>query len=279
MQIHPEIRILRDPGEKGSALKMGIFYSNLNGMGPEGPVDRTEKRGPARFCEIVGRDAWGLIASGFLAVLSAIPYAAGMFVSLESHALLPMLLTCPLGGMLAAPQICGVADTILRSLRDEPSFWGRTYRRAWKQNAKGCLLPGAVGGLLFGLQHITLFSLNFSSVNLFLLASMLLGLAVSVAIFSWALPQLALMDLPPFRVLLNSILLCVRYPVRTLCAVLVTLAYWGFLLASFPMSLVLFLFVSFWFPLLIVLMILYGALDETFHVEESLEARDPEETA
>lgn len=256
---------------------MGLFYSNLNGMGPGGPVDNVQKRGLARFWEIMTRDTWGLLASGLLAVAGILPYAAGMFVSIEGHALLPMLITCPLGGLLAAPQICGVADTVLRALRDEPGFWWRTYRRAWKQNVKGCLLPGAVGGLVFGLQHLLLASLNYETIDLLLLLAMLLGVLVAVSIAVWVLPQLALMDLPPFRVLLNGLLLAVRHPLRTLGAALVTLAYWGFLAVSFPMSLMLFLLLTFWFPMLIALMILYPALDETFAIEESLLGGDEDE--
>ena len=55
-----------------------------------------------------------------------------------------------LGGMIAAPQIVGMADTVLRSLRDEPGFWWHTYRRTWKINARASLIPGAVFGLIFG---------------------------------------------------------------------------------------------------------------------------------
>ena len=34
--------------------------------------------------------------------------------------------------MIAAPQIVGLNDTILRTLRDEPGYWWETYRRTWK---------------------------------------------------------------------------------------------------------------------------------------------------
>ena len=38
------------------------------------------------------------------------------------------------GGMIAAPFLCGIFDTVLRALRDEPGYWWHTYRNAWKQN-------------------------------------------------------------------------------------------------------------------------------------------------
>ena len=50
-----------------------------------------------------------------------------------------------LGGAIAGPELCALADTILRGLRDEPGFWWHTYRRAWKRSAKASLLPALPG--------------------------------------------------------------------------------------------------------------------------------------
>ena len=79
---------------------------------------------------------------------------------METHSLIPLLAAGILGGMLAAPQIVGLNDTILRALRDEPGYWWGTYKRAWKRNAKASLLPGAVCGLLLALEIFTLFHLD-----------------------------------------------------------------------------------------------------------------------
>ena len=43
--------------------------------------------------------------------------------------------------MIAAPQIVGLNDTILRTLRDEPGYWWETYRRTWKRNLKESCCP------------------------------------------------------------------------------------------------------------------------------------------
>ncbi len=253
---------------------MGLFYPDLNGMGPGGTPDLREKRGLARFWEILTRDTWGLLASGLLAAVSVVPYVIGNMVSIDSHALLPMFITAPLGGMLAVPQLCGAADTVLRALRDEPGFWWRTYRRAWKQNVKGCLLPGAVGGLLFAIQIFILCQINVETVDLLLLFAMLLGVFVATAIATWLLPQLALMDLPTGRAVLNAILLSIRHPLKTLVATLLQLAYWGLIVMAFPDTLILFVLLNFWLPTLVVEMILYSDLDETFGIEESLGVPD-----
>ena len=62
--------------------------------------------------------------------------------------------------MIAAPQIVGLNDTILRTLRDEPGYWWETYRRTWKRNLKESLLPGAVCGLLLAMELFSLCHIN-----------------------------------------------------------------------------------------------------------------------
>lgn len=250
---------------------MSFFYSNLSGMGPGGEPELAPKRGLARFWEILTRDTWGLLAAGALAMVSCLVYAIGLMVSVDSHALLIALIACPLGGIIATPQLCGMTDTILRALRDEAGFWWMSYRRAWVRNVKSTLIPGAIGGLLFGFQYFILAHADVMGIDLFILITMLFGVMLATAIATWLLPQLALMELPLPNALLNAILLCMRHPLRTLAALLVQLAYWTFLAFSFPYSLIPFVLLNFWFPMLITLMILYEALDETFHIEESIE--------
>ena len=47
------------------------------------------------------------------------------------------------------------ADTVLRSLRDEPGYWWETYRRVWKRNARESLVPGMLTGLVLSIQIFT----------------------------------------------------------------------------------------------------------------------------
>lgn len=248
---------------------MGLFSYDFYG-GPGEDPNAPRKRGLARLWEVFKRDSLRLLGAGALAMLSVLPYAVGLMISIDSHALVPMVITCPLGGMLAAPQLCGLCDTILRSLRDDRSRWWDTYRRAWRQNVKGCLLPGALGGLLFGFQLLMFYQIDPAQVDLFLLASMVLGVAVSTAIASWLLPQLALMDLPLHRALLNAVLLCGGHPLKTLGTTLLQLAYWAFIVLSFPDTLILFLLLNFWLTTFIVTLVQYEPLDSTFDIEESI---------
>lgn len=254
---------------------MNLFSPDFYGDGPDA-YERPRKTGLARLWQLFTRDSLRLLGAGALTAVSSVAYAVGLMVSIDSHALLPMLITCPLGGMLAAPQLCGMADTILRGMRDDTAPWWATYRRAWKQNVRGTLLPGAAGGLLFGLQTFVLFHANRLSLDLFLLAAMLLGVAVAAAITTWLLPQLALMDLPLRRVLLNAVLLCVKHPLRTLAATVLQLVYWAFVVLAVPYSLLIFLLLNFWLPMLAAMMLLYDPLDDTFHIEEELDGAEDE---
>ncbi len=250
---------------------MGLFSPDLNGMGPGGTPEPAEKRGIARFIEIISRDIFSLLASGALAMASCLVYAVGMKISIDSHALLIMLIAGPVGGMIAAPQLCGMADTILRALRDEAGFWWMRYRAAWLRNLKPALLTGFFGGLLFGFQYFMLEHIGRMDVSPLMVILMLAGVALATAIASWILPQLVLMELPAFNLLMNSVLLCIRYPLRTLLITALQLAYWLFLKFAFPYSIILFVLLNFWLPMLVTLMIIYQPLEDTFHIKETLE--------
>lgn len=230
--------------------------------------------GFARFWKIFMTDSMHLLGAGALATAGFLPFALCLLIAVNSHSLLPLLIGGVVGGMLAAPQMCGVADTVLRATREDPNAWWVMYRRAWKRNAKSTLLPGAIFGLVFGLQVFIFAQADRVRLDLFVLIFMLIGAALALAIVSWLLPQLALMDLPFGRALLNSVLLCARYPLRTLGAGAAALAYFGCILLAFPYSLIIFLLLNFWFPQLVTTMIFYEPLNETFHAEEAIRAMD-----
>ena len=77
--------------------------------------------------------------------------------------LLFMLLAGIIGGLIAGPELSAMADTVLRSLRDEPGYWWETYRRVWKRNARESLVPGMLTGLVLSMQIFTLFTCRSSA--------------------------------------------------------------------------------------------------------------------
>ena len=117
----------------------------------EAAETRGRKVGAARFLSCWGAICGRFIKPVFLCVLGFAPgYAAVLFSTMAAS--LPLcLLSGAVGGLIAAPVFCGMLDTILRALRDEPGYWWHTYRMAWKQNWRESLLPGAGAGFFLGL--------------------------------------------------------------------------------------------------------------------------------
>ena len=133
------------------------FFPNYDREGPGLPPDAPRRTGLPRFWEVLSRDFWDVFRAGFLTLIGCLPFFVGVAFSLYSHVLIFAPLFGLVGGALAGPELCALADTILRGLRDEPGFWWHTYRRIWKRSARASLLPGAVGGGLLAAQIFLLF--------------------------------------------------------------------------------------------------------------------------
>ena len=245
---------------------MAFFSSKTN----ERQQPAVRQRGWRRFFQLLARDGWNWYFAGGLAALSALPFLIGMIVSVEENALLPMLLTSPLGGLLTAPQLVGLADTLLRSLRDEESAWWATYRRSWKRNVRASLLPGAVFGLLFGIQLFTLCHVVTAEPDLAVGAWVMLSVLLITPVVAELLVLQAAVELPFQSLLRSAVILCFRKPARTLGALLIQLAYWGALVWLYPRSLVAFGLLHFWFPTAISTLLIYPPLEEAFDLENRI---------
>ena len=149
----------------------------------EATETRGRKVGAARFFELLGRDLWPFYKASILCVLGFAPgYAAVLFSTMAAS--LPLcLLSGAVGGLIAAPVFCGMLDTILRALRDEPGYWWHTYRMAWKQNWRESLLPGAGAGFCLGLWAFLLYALpDLENVPISVWICMVLGIFFFVGV-------------------------------------------------------------------------------------------------
>lgn len=151
-------------------------------------------KGRCPLFEILGRDFSTIWLAGILAMLGGLPFAAGVWFAVETHSLVPLVIAGVLGGMIAAPQIVGLNDTILRTLRDEPGYWWETYRRTWKRNLKESLLPGAVCGLLLAMELFSLCHINIAGGHVAVIA-VLLAIILLAGIAQYLYVQVALLDL------------------------------------------------------------------------------------
>lgn len=259
---------------------MSIFSSFFGGYNRPGPgvrPDEPRKKGVMRLLEILGRDFWSFFKAGFLAFVSLIPFLVGMMLAIQTHAVIFVLAAGVIGGLIAAPQLCGLADTVLRSLRDEPGYWWVTYCRAWKRNLRACLLPGAGFGLILGMQLFTLFHMNTMQASVFTWAILVAGMILVTGLLTYVLPQLALLDLPLSGILKNALLLFLAYLPRSIGAIAVQAVYWGLFLLYFPLTVFILPFTNLWLPMVPTLLIVYQPLEKSFHMEEAIkEMRDAE---
>ena len=197
-------------------------------------------------------------------------------LSVMTHSLLVLMVAAILGGMIAAPQIVGMADTVLRSLRDEPGFWWHTYRRTWKINARASLIPGAVFGLIFGGEIFLYTHLASMQAGTGIITMLLLAVLLSLGVSNYIWAQIALLNLPFFTILKNGMFLFLAYLPVSLGATVVLAVYWGAVVLLFPISFPVLLLTNFWLPMVPSLLIVYTALDKSFEIEKTLKEQQEE---
>ena len=181
-----------------------------------------------------------------------------------------------LGGVIAAPQLCGLLDTILRSLRDEPGFWWATYRRAWKRNARASLLPGAICGLLLATQIFTVFHYDVSA-GVVPGALLAVGLFLLLGLGEFLFAQVVLLELPFAGLVKNSLFLFLGYLPRAALGVVWQFVYWIIILLLWPISGFAMVLTGLWLPAVLTMQAIYPVLNKAFDLERQIKAiRDAE---
>ena len=250
-----------------------IPFFDYSRPGPGVAPDEPRKTGLKRIWEMIARDYIAFWLAGILNLLLIFPFAYGVGYACATHSLLFTLLAGIIGGILAAPGFYGLADTLLRSLRDEPGFWWHRYSRALRKNWKSTLLPGALMGTIFSVQFFILMHMHLLGGGLGLLLCQIVSMVVSMGIFVWALPQQVLLELSFLALIKNSLLLFFRYFFKTLRASLLLLLFSGIVLVLFPNSIFILLVVGLWLPLLCSFQMIYPTLDDVFDIENALNQR------
>lgn len=248
---------------------MALFRQNFDKPGPGVSPNAPRKKGAARFFEVLGRDFATIWLAGMLALLSSLPFALMLWFAVSTHSLIPLLAAGILGGMIAAPQIVGLNDTILRALRDEPGYWWATYRRAWKRNAKASLLPGALCGMLLSMEIFTAFHLDLSS-SIVPAVAVLVALILLAGISQYLYAQIALVEVNFAGLLRNSLMLFLGYLPRSALGILWQGLYWAAVVLLWPVSSFAVILCSLWLPALLSLMAIYPPLDKSFDLERKI---------
>ena len=255
-----------------------MFEQNFMPEGAEINPDTPRKKGLARLFEILSRDLDGIFLSGALAMLVCVPAAILAGIALWLGSLPLCLLSGAVGGLIAAPVFCGMLDTILRALRDEPGYWWHTYRMAWKQNWRESLLPGAGAGFCLGLWAFLLYALpDLENVPISVWICMVLGIFFLLVFCLYLFAQVVLVSVSQAERLKNAALFMIGFLPRTLAAGALLCIYWGVMLAWMPYTIPVVLILGFWLPCTLALQIIYPALDKAFHLEKTITARREDE--
>ena len=232
-------------------------------------TEQEKKKGLLRLFELLDRDLAKFFKAGILSFIGLLPLmlCTAAAVILRAPLLLAGNILC---GMIAAPQICATADTVMRSVRDQIGWWWwESYRAAWKRDLRASLLPGAIFGLLYSVEIYLLYSVarleNPAGEFWLLFASVLISLAVTGSF----LPMLVCMELPFGALIKNCFFLFFSSPLRCIAAAVLRLLYAGVILLWFPLTLVLFFLGSVWLPMLLSSLLLWPVLDANFGLSEA----------
>ena len=264
---------------------MGLFPSAKDFE--EGPgVDKNtpRKTGILRFFEVVGRDLTGMFLANFLACLGFVPGICIVLFGFASGSLVVMAAGAVIGGAIAGPCLAGVYDTVLRALRDEPGYWWSTYRRAFRQNWKNSILPGIFYGLIITLQvSLVYFCVTMPArgvqVGTGIWVGAILNLIVFHMLFTYMWPQVVLLNQPFHQTLVNSLLCMLGFLPHALAASLLQIVFWGIVILTMPLGVVLMVLMGFWFTTEICCQMITGDLERVFHVEAQIRAKKDAELA
>lgn len=228
-----------------------------------------QKKGIARLWEVLTRDIWDFFRANLILFVSSCPGILLVVWGIWGHSQAVVLIGGVVLGILGAPFLCGLYDTLLRSLRDDAGFWSLQYKQALKQDWKDALLPGIAGGMILA---VWLFEASVLwEQNEFLGAAFIAMLEVIfflAGIFNYIFAQIVLVSVSAKKLYSNSIRLFVGALPYSIAAAAIQLAYWGIFYMYLPRSVPFLMISGFWFPNLLVLMILMKPLKRYLRLEE-----------
>lgn len=243
---------------------MGLFF-------PEDPNFDENKRqtGFYRYRQLLSNRFGRWWRTNLLTLAGFTPLAAGIGFALASSSILVLLPCSVLGGMAAGPFLAGMYDAILRGLRDDPMPWWDSYKRSWKQNWKGSLIPGALLGLLAGVYTFMamLFWWAERSPSLGTVALYLFALLVVLVVNTLYWPQLVLFRQKASIRLRNCLLFSIKYFGRVLGAGLLQMGYLAIFVLFAPWTLLLLPVLGLWYILFLAQFLIYEQLNESFQIE------------
>jgi len=239
---------------------------------PEDPYyDETRRQvGFNRYKQLLGRHFGDWLKINALTLLGLLPLAAGIGLAIGTSSILVLIPCAFLGGMIFGPFLAGLYDSLLRAMRDDPMPWWMNYKKSWKQNFRGSLIPGAVLGLMLGFFCFMSMMLWWAN-TLPTLGTVLLYLFSALLTFVIAqlyFTQLVLFQQSPIIRLQNALLFTIQHFWRVMGAGLLQLVYWGICILFAPWTLLILPILGVWYILFLTELLLYDRLNTAFSIEE-----------
>ena len=244
---------------------MGLFVSE------DKNYDETRRQvGFNRYKQLMGRHFGDWFKLNALTILGLLPLTAGIGLAIASSSILVLIPCAAVGGMIFGPFLSGMQDSLLRALRDDPMPWWENYKKSWKQNFLGSLVPGALLGLMVGFFCFMGMMLwwaqtapTLGTILLYLFSALL---TVVIAQLYWS--QLVLFQQSPMIRLRNALLFTIQYFWRVMGVGLLQIAYWGIYILFAPWTLLLVPILGIWYILFLSQFLLYDRLNQAFQIEE-----------
>lgn len=234
-------------------------------------TDYTHRQtGFARYKQLMSFYAFHWLRINLLAFAGMLPLAAGVAFAILTSSVVVLLPLSFLGGMILGPFLAGLVDSIMRGLRDAPGNWWANYKKSWRQNWRGSLIPGGLLGAFVGLIAFMIYILSVSRAAV--PASTWLMLLVSSAAAIWLntlyWPQLVLFQQSAANRLRNAILFTIKHSLRVLAAVLIQLGWAALIVLLAPWTLIAVPFLGLWFPIFLAQFRIYDDLNADLGIEE-----------
>lgn len=249
-----------------------LYGRDGHGVGPNEP----EKKGFARFCQMVGRDLGQLLGTNLMVCALCLPAALGVSLGVT-------LLSLPLTVVLSASTgllvgIAGLllAECCLRSLQNDPSQWLPRAKQSVAAHWKTACVTGVIGTLLLGLLcFVTAFLFEAAAQQgyypglavLVFLALDFLVLAVGCTLCIAALPLEGSEHISASTLLRRAGKLLLSAPGRCIAAGVVMLAGIGGMILLFPVSVFWAVLFGFWLPGLAAMQTIFPVLQAEYGVE------------
>lgn len=233
--------------------------------------DETKRQtGFNRYKQLLGRHFGDWFKLNALTILGLLPLTAGIGLAIATSSILVLIPCTLVGGMIFGPFLSGMQDSLLRAMRDDPMPMWQNYKKSWKQNFWGSLVPGAVLGLMVGFFCFMGMLLwwaqtapSLGTILLFLFSSLL---TMVIAQLYWS--QLVLFQQSPGIRLRNILLFTIQNFWRVMGVGLLQVFYWGIYILFAPWTLLILPIVGIWYILFLSQFLLYDRLNQAFQIEE-----------